>query len=234
MIPRTLTSPLPIRGDVPGLLARGMPVHWRDEETPYVVSAPPFHDANDAMWLIAAPCAGVPIGVQDDPSNFAVDWSSPLAVYAALHWLSTRGHDCWWMRPAAAGGRTADWNEAAILVSVSVGRVVAGVGPVVDIARAYSIPTNARMSMDRIRGAAVYWTATVEDRDYFVAPTRLGPDVKATPDHPGWLYTPQGGLTSWGYEVGQAAVDRINACALADGAAFRVDGGVMVGVVDGA
>ena len=168
--------------------------------------------------------------------NLVVDWTDPAALYLSIHWLADRGHLCGWMLPATHGGRVEAWDGltawevSAILISSEVALRAAGRPWITGIARAYGIPTNARMSMDRIGRADVYWTATEADRDYFVAPCRIGHDSRATPDHPGWLYTPRLGLTSYGPEVGAEAVAKINECALADGCCLQVPGGLVVPV----
>lgn len=85
-----MSAPTP--ATLPGLLRAGTGVRWRDEETRYVVTAPPFPDADDALWVIAAPCAGIPLGVQDDPSNFTLDLDN----------ATTRAHLAWWILDRAA------------------------------------------------------------------------------------------------------------------------------------
>ena len=232
-----LRSPVPVTGAVEGLLCRGMPLMGDGVQTrnATVMHAYPggymiAYDAGpDDTWrhFAGMPAAGV-----------SVDWSSPTALDAAIRWLMDRGHDVAWMRPLRYGGRVPAWDGlsedevAAILVSVSVRGVAEGRVPPRTVARAYGTPTNARSSLDNIGGASVWWCATERDRDYFIAPTRLGPGVRATPDNVGWLYTPQIGLSSFGMEVGVDAVAKINECALSDGCVLLPLGGVMVGVPD--
>lgn len=142
MTPRTLTTPLDVRGDVPGLLVRGMPVCWQRPDRygiptltpdgmPGTITGTETRGDSGAPWAYVTWATGdsewVPV------IGLVVDWSSPLAVYACLHWLSDRGHPCLWMLPTAHGGRTATSTQAAILVSVSVGRVVKGGKPVTRI-----------------------------------------------------------------------------------------------------
>lgn len=91
---------LTLTGAIPGLLRRGSPAWWRDEETPYVVTIS-YRDADHAEWVVAAPCAGLPIGVQDDPSNFTLDLTDPTGRYHALLWLRERGHDLRWAEDEA-------------------------------------------------------------------------------------------------------------------------------------
>ena len=216
-----LRSPVPVTGAVEGLLCRGTPVINAHGQRAVIVEA----ENPDPARL-------------HELSRIRIDWTSPVALDIAIRWLMDRGHDVAWMRPARYGGRVPAWDGltedevAAILVSVSVREVAAGREPPRTVARAYGTPTNARSSLDNIGGASVWWCATERDRDYFIAPTRLGPGVRATPDNVGWLYTPQIGLSSFGMEVGVEAVAKINECALSDGCALLTPGGVMVGVPD--
>ena len=231
-----------VRGDVPGLLRRGMPVllgiSFGDDDEVEHIPGVLHHVEEDGDLGDGADT----IGYYHDArigrgryysASLTIDWSDTLAVYAALHWLAEKGHPgCLWMLPTTHGGRVEAWDGltawevSAIVVSSEVALRAAGRPGIACVARAYGIPTNTRMSMDRIGRADVYWTATEADRDYFVAPTRLGHDTRATPDHPGWLYTPRLGFTSYGPEVGAEAVARINECALANGCALLVPGGI--------
>lgn len=93
-------SALTLTGAIPGLLRRGSPVWWRDEETPFVVTCGCV-DTDDATWTIAAPCAGITLGVQDDPSNFTLNLTDPTGRYHALLWLRERGHDMRWAEDEA-------------------------------------------------------------------------------------------------------------------------------------
>jgi hypothetical protein len=72
-----------------------------------------------------------------------IDYTDPAALYLSLHWLADRGHLCGWMLPTTHGGRVeawdglSAWEVAAVLVSVSVGRVARGMGPVSRVLGAY-------------------------------------------------------------------------------------------------
>lgn len=107
-------APAIVRGDVPGLLRRGMP------------TVDPHGNDGVYEWC------------QDNPpgSYWTIDYTDPAALYLSLHWLADRGHLCGWMLPATHGGRVEAWDGltawevSAILVSVSVGRVAAGKPPI--------------------------------------------------------------------------------------------------------
>ena len=72
---------LTLPGDIPGLLRRGSPVFWRDEETPHVV----LHA--DAVSVFAAPVSMPSIGVQDHPDAFALDLTDATGRFHAALWL---------------------------------------------------------------------------------------------------------------------------------------------------
>ena len=109
-----------LTGAIPGLMRRGSPAWWRDEETPYIVTMT-YADADEAVWMVGAPCLGIPIGVQDEPSNFVLDLTDPTGRYHALLWLRERGHDLRWAE-----------DEAEVL-AWSVLSVVRGGEPIVDL-----------------------------------------------------------------------------------------------------
>lgn len=90
-----MTRPdLVLTGAVEGLVTRGSPLWWRDEETPYVALTGAWMDDRDGgMFLNACPCAGIPLGVMDHPSNFTLDLTHPLGLATALYYLRERGHD---------------------------------------------------------------------------------------------------------------------------------------------
>ena len=108
-----------VRGDVPGLLRRGMPVINAHGQRAVIVEA--VDPAPDRLHDLAA---------------IRIDYTDPAALYLSLHWLADRGHLCGWMLPTTHGGRVeawdglSAWEVAAVLVSVSVGRVARGMGPV--------------------------------------------------------------------------------------------------------
>lgn len=128
-----LHAPVPVSGAVEGLLCRGVPVLTRDDIQAVVISV---DDGAANVALDAYPYDSIESSVE----CFRVDWSFPAALEPALRWLMDCGHRCDWMRPLRYGGRVPAWDGltedevAAILVSVSVREVVAGRGPVADLA----------------------------------------------------------------------------------------------------
>lgn len=101
---RGLLSSLP--GDIPRLLRRGSPVHWRDEQTPFVVAwIGPWPDADleDGAIVQAAPCGYGLISVEDTARNFALDLTDPTG----------RAHAAWWVRTQIRW--PADDDEAEML-----------------------------------------------------------------------------------------------------------------------
>lgn len=121
-----------VRGDVPGLLPNtptksacrkcgGTNIR---RTCSYCGDSTYDHECNDGC----RDCGGSEMKI--------IDWSSPLAIYAALHWLADRGHACLWMLPVSHGGRIEAWDGltawkvSAILVARSVSRVAAGLGPI--------------------------------------------------------------------------------------------------------
>ena len=118
-----LREPEVVRGDVPGLLCRGMP-------TLRSYSYPGGNDTR-GVWCEDEPDPTAP--------RYRVDWSHPAALDCALRWLADRGHACHWMRPRVYGGCIDDHGDlpagtvSAILVARSVLEVAAGRPPVVDL-----------------------------------------------------------------------------------------------------
>jgi len=76
-------------GDIPGLLRRGSPVHWRDEQTPFVVAwIGPWPDADleDGAIVQAAPCGYGLISIEDTARNFALDLTDATGRAHAAAW----------------------------------------------------------------------------------------------------------------------------------------------------
>lgn len=215
-------APDVVRGDVPGLLCRGMPLRWRDEDTRFVATGAVFFDADDGPWAIAAPCEGLPLGTQDHPSNFDVDWSGRAAIYLSLAWLADRGFSCLWMLPTTHGGRVeawdglTAWDVSAIVVSRSVGRVARGLGPIADVLSGWCGS-----------GQMVGGECQVQIRCSERFPMR----AVVAPD--GWCLT-RNGKTAWteatyvarGPETGDAGKLAADRAAIAEGCALLCDGGV--------
>lgn len=139
--------PAIVRGDVPGLFKRGT-------EATYVDSDGTSHHVlvhalcADGTIHATTPHGPGPMLREYDPRDLMLDWHlpyDPMSVYRCLHWLADRGHPCLWMLPATHGGRVEPWDGltawevSAILVSVSVGRVAAGLGPIVEIRQSNDI-----------------------------------------------------------------------------------------------
>lgn len=233
-----LRTPALVRGDIPEILRRGTPVYLpqADPDRP-ALHADKKGLVDDRVTEHSAFVRWNGASILDTDylrSHLALDWEDSLTISVALQWLAVRGHPMGWALPLPHGGQIlkaeglSSWEISAILVSHNVARIVAGKPPLSTMVRAYGVPTNARLAMDHVGHAEIYWTATEVDRDHWLAPTRLGHDTHLTPDHPGWLYTPREGFTSYGPEVGVAAVEKINACLLADNHALLVPGGVVV------
>lgn len=149
-----LREPEVVRGDVPGLLCRGMPLVYHGEtDTPrdeplrgVVVGIDPLDFAFvDYMPLPDGRTSKArTVAEVDSPESgmrriVEVDWTSPAALDGALRWLADRGHICGWMRPRVYGGCIDDHGDlpagtvSAILVARSVLEVAAGRPPVVDL-----------------------------------------------------------------------------------------------------
>jgi hypothetical protein len=77
-----------IRGDVPGLLRRGMPVINAHRQRAVIVEA--VDPAPDRLHELAA---------------IRIDYTDPAALYLSLHWLADRGHLCGWMLPTTHKSR---------------------------------------------------------------------------------------------------------------------------------
>ena len=124
------TTPDLVRGDVPGLLCRGMPMLW-----PALL----FADAARRPYVLQDPT---------DPAHRLsnIDWTDRAATLLSVAWLADRGHLCGWMVPATHGGKVSAhagldaWTVAAILVARSVGRVARGLGPVLGTSLSTSSP----------------------------------------------------------------------------------------------
>lgn len=230
-------APDVVRGDVPGLLCRGMPLRWRDEDTRFVATGAVFFDADDGPWAIATPCEGLPLGTQDHPSNFDVDWSDRAALYLCLAWLADRGHLCTWMLPTTHGGRVEAWDGltawevSAIVVARSVGRVGRGLGPVRDMlgpnvawTASKTLRSGRRVDLGHggyKRTSVATMTAThTSDRRWFYG----GGNAVAQSGERDWIAHPSADPTAWeAYACGMATL-----AALADGCALLSPGGVAL------
>ncbi len=110
-----MSTNLTLTGAIDGLLMRGSPVWWRDEETPFVIVLPlawPSPGPVEGVTL-AAPAQELCLGVQDDRSNFTLDIAHPLGMATALHYLRERGHDLAW---------AARWPDVVAWSVISVSR----------------------------------------------------------------------------------------------------------------
>lgn len=115
-------APDTVRGDVPGLRCRGMPVSNTHGQRAVIVEA--VSSPADRLHELAA---------------IRIDWSDRASIYLCLAWLADRGHVCLWMLPTTHGGKVTAhdgltaWEVSAILVARSVVRVARGLGPVTDL-----------------------------------------------------------------------------------------------------
>ena len=205
-----------------------MPVYPPDTDLPL---NPDEHDSAvvcampDADWLSVEPGASAWIGYARfntwrrprpvKPHLLTIDFTDPTALYLSLHWLADRGHTgCLWMLPTTHGGRVEAWDGltawevAAVLVSVSVGRVAAGMGPVVDVFRPWV--NNARSS-------------TLRD-------SRGNPPMEVSHYVRGWRYVRTDGQSVYGRETGSAGKLAADTAALADGCCLQVPGGLVAPV----
>lgn len=112
-------------GDIPGLLRRGSPVWWRDEETPYIVCyvwRVCDDDSQGGENVLAAPCTAPCIGLEDCASNFAIDLTEKTGRVHAAWWALTHpnsvkgfnGRDAAVVEAAGAGVDMDD-EETAVL-----------------------------------------------------------------------------------------------------------------------
>lgn len=239
-------APAVIRGDIPGLMRRGMPVllgiSFGDEDAveqlPGVVSSVTVDEHGDVDT----------VAHYDDPrigrgryygASLTVDWTNPLAIYAALHYLADRGHPgCLWMLPETHGWRVAAWDGltawevSAILVSVSVGRVAAGKDPVPSVLCPWRHDPNPGDAYE-----SWGWTAWMRDSVGDRGAARTYTPTRPTPDRwngARWLYYRDryGGVapTRYGPETGDAGKLAADTAALADGCCLLVPGGLVVPV----
>lgn len=245
-------APDVVRGDVPELLCRGMPIFVL-RQTPEDDEAEPcdgerLHIAeqavvtdhgNDAGWLVAAgrtvdPCG--PNWSQLRAADVAIDWSDRATVYPCLAWLADRGHACLWMLPTTHGGRVeawdglTAWDVSAILVARSVGRVARGVGPVAALAGAWHHDPNPGDAYE-----SWGWTAWMRTRVDGRGAVRVYVPTRARPlawGLAGWYYYRKGygyqPPTSSGRQTGDAGKLAADRAALADGCALLSPGGVAL------
>jgi len=218
MIP--LRQPVPVRGDIPGLLCRGTLLS--DVILLDVDGLPVSMD--NSIVISPEPGWTTVYGGIDEPGceRFrTLIWHSPIAIYAALHWLAERGHPCLWILPATHGGAVEPWDGltawdvSAILVSASVARVAEGGKPVGDLFAGWfdNGDTHERRSVryDHARHEAVILCA-YEGRRLW---SGYGWDIFGE-------YHP------CGFETGDAGMAAADAAALTDGVALLVPGGVAV------
>lgn len=205
-----------VRGDVPGLLRRGMP------------TVDPHGNDGVYEWC------------QDNPpgSYWTIDYTDPAALYLSLHWLADRGHLCGWMLPTTHGGRVEAWDGltawevSAILVSVSVGRMAAGKDPVPSVLCPWRHDPNPEDAYE-----SWGWTAWMRDSVGDRGAARTYTPTRPTPDRwngARWLYYRDryGGVapTRYGPETGDAGKLAADTAALADGCCLQVPGGLVVPV----
>lgn len=92
-------DPITLPGSIPGLLRRGSPARWRDEDTPYVVlwygPWPDDDDVGNGAIVLAGPCSSPCLGVEDCASNFALDLTDPTGQVHAAWWALDHHSDLW-------------------------------------------------------------------------------------------------------------------------------------------
>lgn len=220
-LPAPTRAPDVVPGDIPGLLIYTVPVTFtaegidgeRVECMGVVLDAP---DPN-TTWRVANLTDGVPADLYgDETRDMRLDWFSPLAIYAALHWLADRGHLCLWMLPATHGGRVEAWDElsawevSAIVVARSVRRVAAGMGPVISLRDPWCCWDNG------------VWMRCVGAHKPGYERTFMG--VREDNEgRPGWWYGQERGP-----ETGDAGMLAADLAALAAGCALLVPGGLLL------
>ena len=95
-MPDPLTS---LPGDILGLLRRGSPVLWRDEETPYIaawVGPWPDADIEDGAIVQAAPSGYGLICIEDRAGSFALDLTDATGRAHAAWWANERAQTHLW------------------------------------------------------------------------------------------------------------------------------------------
>lgn len=215
-----------VRGDVPGLLRRGMPVTFIGEGLdgePVECVGVVLDDAEpNTTWRVANLTDGVPADLYGDETRAMQPlWTDPAAVHLSLHWLAEKGHPMLWTLPTTHGGRVEAWDGltawevAAVLVSVSVGRVARGAGPIVDVALSWETAHGGKYQYSwkgwhrkRMSG---HDAIVVRDETFGV------PSIA-----PGWSGFARGPETG---DAGKLAADR---AAVADGCCLQVPGGLVV------
>ena len=133
-----MTPDLRLSGSIPGLLRRGSPVYWRDEDTPYVVTV----QAGDVV--LAAPGSSPCLGVEDDASNFTLDMGDPTGRYHALRYVWSHGRDLRWLQTESEACE-------AQLLAWSVLAVEEGYPPIRDILRPWSPAKSFASRFARVR-----------------------------------------------------------------------------------
>lgn len=229
--------------DVPGLLTYGMPVTFtaegldgeRIECTGVVLDTP----EPNTTWRVANLTDGVPADLYgDETRDMCPDWSSPLAIYAALHWLADRGRARLWMLPSTHGGRVeawdglSAWEVSAIVVSASVLRVAMGLGPVRDMlgpsvawTASKTLRSGRRIELGHggyARKSVATMTVThTDDRRWFYG----GGNVVSQSGERDWnAYPSADGWTTWEAH----ARDVTDRAALADGCALLAPSGILL------
>lgn len=217
-----LIAPEEVRGDVPGLLCRGMPiVFYGETDTPrdeplrgVVVGIDPldfafvdYRPLDDGRTSKARTVAEVDSPELGMRRIVEVDWSSPAALDACIRWLAARGHRCGWMRPREMEGAIDDPMVSKIIIARSVLNVAAGRGPVNDLLFGWDDYGDRAIRYSRRSGRGV---------------SRVVTEFPGT-ESLGWSV---GGVR--GSETGDAGKLAADHAALADGCALLVPGGVML------
>lgn len=238
-------TPDVVRGDVPGLLCRGMPalapIHFDDDIASTAVRGIILSVEDDGPYGFDT------VGYYDDPrigrgryhgAMVTIDWSDRAAIYLCLAWLADRGRARLWMLPSTHGGRVeawdglSAWEVSAIVVSASVLRVAMGLGPVRDMlgpsvawTASKTLRSGRRIELGHggyARKSVATMTVThTDDRRWFYG----GGNVVSQSGERDWnAYPSADGWTTWEAH----ARDVTDRAALADGCALLAPGGILL------
>lgn len=233
-------TPAIVRGDVPGLLRRGMPVTFIAEGLdgePIECVGVVLDDAEpNTTWRVANLTDGVPADLYgDETRDMQPLWTDPATLYLSLHWLADRGHLCGWMLPTTHGGRVEAWDGltawevSAILVSHEVALRAAGRPGVKHLLADYRPETLMGLS-ERAEYLSRWAIGGVR---------RIGPPRVVTVGPDGWHYdravlTRGADVQTCDYdkgpETGDAGKLAADTAALMDGCCLQVPGGLVVPV----
>ena len=224
-----------IRGDVPGLLRRGMPVRFlRSERAWHGPTGVVTEVFDGAVTALVTSHGGEADGNGEVRTcGITIDYTDPAALYLSLHWLADRGHLCGWMLPTTHGGRVGAWDGltawevSAILVSHEVALRAAGRPGIKHLLADYRPETLVGRN-----GREEYLS-----RWAIGGVRRIGPPRVVTIGPDGWHYDravlARGADVQTcdhdkGPETGSAGKLAADTAALVDGCCLQVPGGLVV------